>query len=88
MPNHKSAEKRAKQNVKRKERNMAVRSAARTVVKKTREAIASSKKDDAVAALKETSKTLLSSVSKGVLHKNNAARRISRLARQINKLGK
>ena len=88
MPNHKSADKRARQNVKRKLRNMAIRSTVRTVVKKTRETISEGKKDEAQTALKAASKALLSSVSKGVSHKNSAARKQSRLALQVNKLGK
>ncbi len=88
MPNHKSADKRARQNVKRKLRNMAIRSTVRTVVKKARETISEGKKDEAQTALKEASKALLSSVTKGVLHKNSAARKQSRLALQVNKLGK
>lgn len=88
MPNHKSADKRARQNVKRRVRNMAISSAVRTIVKKTRKVISEGKKEEAQTALKETSKALLSSVSKGVLHKNSAARKQSRLALQVNKLGK
>jgi small subunit ribosomal protein S20 len=67
---------------------MAISSAVRTIVKKTRKVISEGKKEEAQTALKETSKALLSSVSKGVLHKNSAARKQSRLALQVNKLGK
>lgn len=88
MPNHKSAEKRARQNVKRRVRNMAISSAVRTTVKKTRKVISEGNKEEAQLALRETSKALLTSVSKGVLHKNSAARKQSRLAKQVNKLGK
>lgn len=87
MPNHKSAIKRVRQNKKRRDRNMAVRSEARTAVKKAREAIESGNKEDAMKLLKEATSILSSSASKGVIHRNNAARRISRLARQVNKMG-
>jgi small subunit ribosomal protein S20 len=67
---------------------MAISSAVRTIVKKTRKVISEGKKEEAQTVLKEASKALLSSVTKGVLHKNSAARKQSRLARQVNKLGK
>ena len=67
-------------------RNAAVRSEGRTLVKKARAAIRSGNKEDAVKALREVTKTLHSSASKGVIHRNNASRRISRLARQVNKM--
>jgi small subunit ribosomal protein S20 len=87
VPNHKSAIKRARQNKKRNVRNKQIRSTGRTEIKKARLAIDAGDKDKAAAALKEVTAYLHSSVSKGVVHKNNAARRISRLAKQVNKLG-
>lgn len=86
MPNHKSAEKRVRQSEKKQERNTAVRSAARTAVKKARVAISAGKKEEAKAAYTDAMKTLSSAASKGVIHKNNASRRISRLALQLNGL--
>ena len=84
MPNHKSAIKRARQNVKRRARNMAVRSRARTSVKAVRSAINAGDKDTALATLKATTSILDKAASKGILHPNNAARRISRLTTQVN----
>jgi len=86
VPNHKSAEKRDRQNKKKGARNMAVRSEARTTVKKVREAIDAGNKEDAQTALRAATAMLHSSASKGVVHKNNASRRISRLALLVNKM--
>lgn len=86
MANHKSALKRARQNNKRRERNNTIRSAAKTSVKGTVTAIATSKsKDEALKALALGAKALEKAVSKGVLPKNRVSRKISRLAVAINK---
>jgi len=86
VPNHKSAIKRTRQNDKRRIRNNEIRSAARTAVKKVRAAIEAQDKDTAQKLFVEVSSLLDGSVSKGVHHAKNAARRVSRLALQINKL--
>jgi small subunit ribosomal protein S20 len=86
MANHPSAEKRHRQSVKRAARNQAVRSRLRTAVKGARTAIASGDAGAAPAAVAAASRTLDKAVSKGVLHRNTAARRISRLAKQAAKL--
>ncbi len=86
MPNHKSAIKRVRQNTVRKDRNFAVRSECRTAVKKVREALASGSKDAALKELMLATRLLDSGASKGVMHSNNAARRISRLTKQVNSL--
>ena len=80
---HKSAIKRHRQNVKRQARNQIVRTRVRHAVRELREVIA--KKDTATAEtmLRDTMKTLDKAVTKGVLHRNNAARRISRLSQQV-----
>jgi small subunit ribosomal protein S20 len=87
MANHPSAEKRHRQSVKRAARNQGVRSHVRTEVKKLRGLVAAGDAEQAKAALPGVSSTLAKAVTKGVLHKNNAARRASRLARQVAKLG-
>jgi small subunit ribosomal protein S20 len=87
MANHPSAEKRHRQSVKRAARNQAVRSEVRTEVKKLRATISTSDAAKAKEQLPGASSVLDKAVSKGVLHKNNAARRISRLAKQVAKLG-
>ena len=80
---HPSAVKRHRQNVKRQARNQVVRTRVRHAVRELREVIA--KKDSATAEtmLRDTMKTLDKAVTKGVLHRNNAARRISRLSQQV-----
>jgi small subunit ribosomal protein S20 len=80
---HKSAIKRHRQNIKRQARNQVVRTRVRHAVRELREVIA--KKDSAAAEtmLRDTMKTIDKAVTKGVLHRNNAARRISRLSRQV-----
>ncbi|MBI4827826.1 MAG: 30S ribosomal protein S20 [Nitrospinae bacterium] len=84
MANHKSADKRARQNKRRQERNMAIRSACRTAVKKARAAIESGDKAKAAESLLEATKTLDGSVTRGISHRKNASRRVSRLAHQVN----
>lgn len=88
MANIKSQKKRIKTNEKRRVRNQAYKSELKTLVRKTREAIASGDAEVASAALKEASRKLDKAVSKGVIHKNQAANRKSKLAKQIAKLGK
>lgn len=88
MANIKSQIKRNKTNEKRRVRNQAVKSELKTFVRKTREAIEAGDADVASDALKATSRKLDKAVSKGVIHKNQAANRKSKLAKQIAKLGK
>ena len=82
MANIKSQLKRIKTNQKRTERNKAVKSELRTWVRKFREAAASGDKDAANDALKTASKKLDKAVSKGVIHKNQAANRKSAMAKK------
>jgi small subunit ribosomal protein S20 len=86
MANIKSAIKRNRQNEKRRVRNAAVRSTVRTSVKGARAAIEGGQADQARAALLNTIQTLDKAVTKGVIHKNTAARKKSRLTRQLNAL--
>jgi small subunit ribosomal protein S20 len=78
---HKSAVKRHRQSVKHQERNASIRTRVRHIIRETREAIAS-KGDNVEEQLRTAVKTLSKAVSKGVLHRNSAARRISRLSKQ------
>ena len=83
MANTKSAIKRIKTSEKRRQRNQAVKSATRTYVKKARTAIAQNPAEaqvDVVAAISALDRA----VSKGVIHRNNAARRKSRLMKRLN----
>lgn len=86
MANIKSAIKRNKQNEKRRLRNRVFRGNARTQVKKARMAIEVGAKADAKAAVEEAIRSLDKAASKGVIHKNNAARRKSRLMKQLSAL--
>ncbi|MEJ6507130.1 MAG: 30S ribosomal protein S20 [Microbacteriaceae bacterium] len=82
MANIKSQIKRNKTNIKATERNRAVKSEVRTTVRSAREAIKAGDKDAALGAVKTASRRLDKAVSKGVLHKNQAANRKSALAKQ------
>ncbi|MDV3223100.1 30S ribosomal protein S20 [Intrasporangium sp.] len=83
MANIKSQLKRIKTNQKRTERNKAVKSELRTWIRKFREAAASGDKDAAVDALKTASRKLDKAVSKGVIHKNQAANKKSTMAKKV-----
>lgn len=80
---HKSAIKRHTQSLKRTERNAAIRSRVRHVLRETREVISGANLENAEQQLRTAVKTLTKAVSKGVLHRNSASRRISRLSRQV-----
>jgi small subunit ribosomal protein S20 len=83
VANTPSAQKRIRQNEKRRLRNRAVRSAVRSSVKSAREALAS-KGADSAAAVGDAIRALDRAVTKGILHRNTAARRKSALARTLN----
>ena len=86
MANIKSAAKRIKQTKRNAERNRYVRSTMRTAVKKVRGAVESG--EGAVEALKDAITTIQKTASKGVIHKKQAARRVSRLTKLVNKAAK
>ena len=86
MPNIKSAIKRVKTNDKRRALNASQRSALRTSVKTAEVAIASNDVEAAKAALIGATKKLDKAVTKGLIHKNAAARKKSRLAKRLNAL--
>jgi small subunit ribosomal protein S20 len=86
MANIKSAMKRIRQSEKRRVRNAAVRSTVRTAVKGTRTAIEGGQADQAREALYRTIQLLDKAATKGVIHRNAAARKKSRLTRQLNAL--
>jgi small subunit ribosomal protein S20 len=83
MAQHKSAEKRARQNVKRQARNKAVLSRMRTLVKKVRTA---KDKETATAALRTAVKALDQVAAKGKIHKNKASNQKSSLTKYVNSL--
>jgi small subunit ribosomal protein S20 len=80
MANHKSAIKRHKQSLKRKERNKTTMSACRTAIKKVRAAVEAGDMKAAQELLVAAEKSVATAASKGIYHKNNAARKISRIA--------
>ena len=86
MPNIKSAIKRTKQNEKRRLRNNSQKSALRTAVKSAETAVAQSDVAKAQEALLIATKKLDKAVTKGLIHKNAAARKKSRLAKKVNEL--
>jgi small subunit ribosomal protein S20 len=86
MANHKSAEKRLRQTEKRTAINRARKSRVRTFVKKVEVAIASGDREAAQSALRLAQPELHRASSKGVLHKNTVARKLSRLAARVNAL--
>ncbi len=83
MAHSKQAIKRHRQSLRRFERNRARRGAARTAVRRARELIVAGNVEEAQAAILAASSILDRAASKGVLHPNNAARRKSRLVRQL-----
>ena len=83
---HKSTIRRARQAERRHERNRATINTVKTLIKKVQSAVAGKKTDEAKASLLEASSAIGKAVSKGVLHRNTASRRISRLALRVNTL--
>jgi small subunit ribosomal protein S20 len=86
VANHKSAIKRARQNEKRRERNQALRSKAKTETKKALEAITKAgSREDALKALRLAERAMHKAASKGVLPKERASRKTSRLAAAVDR---
>ena len=86
MANIKSAKKRILVNRTKAERNKSIRSAVKTSIKKVEAAVAAKDKEAAAAALKVVISTIDKAATRGVYHKNNAARKVSRLAKAVNTL--
>jgi small subunit ribosomal protein S20 len=85
LANTRSAQKRARQSEKRRLRNRVYRSRARTFIKKTRRLIEEGRLEEAEAMALQAIRALDKAASKGIIHKNNAARRKSRLMRYLNR---
>lgn len=83
MANTPQSEKRARQNERRQDVNKARRSRIRTFLRKVEEAIASGNQETATAALKAAQPELARGVTKGILHKNTLARKMSRLTSRV-----
>lgn len=87
MANSPQAKKRARQAERRTDVNKARRSRIRTFLRKVEEAIASGDQAVAKDALREAQPELMRGVTKGVVHKNTASRKMSRLAARVKALG-
>ncbi len=87
MAHHKSAKKRIRRNQRRYEINHARKSRVRTFVKKVERAIQQGDKAGAEAALDHAAPELRRAVNKGAIHKNAAARKVSRLHQRVKALG-
>ena len=86
MANHKSAAKRARQTIVRTERNRFFKTRIKNVTKSVLEAVDANDKEKAAEAFKTVNKYLHHCVSKGILKKGTAARRVSRLHKKVNSL--
>ena len=86
MPNHKSAEKRDRQNARRNEVNTANRTRLRTTIKRLRTALDAGNTQEAQQLLPQTVSVIDKSVQKGILHRNTAARHKARLTSHVNEL--
>ena len=86
MANIKSAKKRVLVNQKKADRNKSIKSAVKTSIKKVEAAVVAKDKEAAVAALANAISTIDKAATKGVYHKNNAARKVSRLSKAFNTL--
>jgi small subunit ribosomal protein S20 len=84
MATHRSAEKRARQALKRAARNQSIDNRVRTLVRGFREALATGDRKKAEEALGTATRELRKAATKGVLHKRNASRRVSRLVLAFN----
>ena len=86
MANIKSAKKRIKVTLRQTMRNRVIKSRTKTAVKKVVLACGQGNKDEAKTALLVASRTIDKAASKGIYHKNNAARKKSKLARMVNSM--
>ena len=87
MANTPQAKKRIRRNTRRAEINGARVSRIRTFIKAVETAIAAGTKDDAAAALKQAQPEIARGVARGVMHKNTASRKFSRLTKRVATLG-
>jgi small subunit ribosomal protein S20 len=87
MANTKSAKKAARQIARRTVINKARRSRVRTAVRKVEEAISAGDRKGALAAMVEAEPAIIRAAQKGIVHRNAARRKVSRLVHRIAKLG-
>lgn len=86
MAIHKSAIKRARQNVKRKAHNRGYKDKVKEAIKSVLSAVETKKSKKAKEELQKTTKIIYSIASKGILHKKTASRKVGRLTKLVNKL--
>lgn len=83
MANHLSSKKRIRRNARRTEYNAARKSRVRTFTKKLEVALTGGDKEALTSAFRTAESEIMRAVSKGILHKNTAARKVSRLAARV-----
>ncbi len=86
MANHKSAEKRNRQAQASRLRNKMNRTKMKSTIRKLDEALVAGTADVAKETLREATSVIAKTASKGTIHKRNAARKISRLTKRVNKM--
>ena len=86
MANKKSAKKRILVNKTKADRNKAIKSGVKTAIKKVNVAIEEKDKEAATAALREATVAIDKAATKGIYHKKNASRKVSRLSVAVNKM--
>ena len=86
MANIKSAKKRVLVTKRNYDRNKSIKSSVKTAIKKVEAAVAAGDKEAANAALLEATSKIDKAASKGVYHKNNASRKVARLAKAVNSI--
>jgi len=86
MIRHKSTEKRARQNTKIYHYNRAIKSSIKTRIKNLLVVLETKNNEDAHSQLKKVISSISRAVSKGIIHKKTASRRISRLTKMVNRL--
>lgn len=86
MANHKSAIKRARQNAEQHDRNKAVKTSVKNVIKAARQSAGEKPKEEAIKELNTAKSNIDKASKKGTIHKKTAARKISRLARRVNRM--
>lgn len=88
MANHKSAKKRARQDVKKRDRNKSYLSGVKTTLKSFQEALTKGDAEAATKLLDVAQSSLGKAACKGIMHKNTASRKIGRLAQALKKIKK
>ena len=86
MANIKSAKKRVLVTATKTARNKSIKSAVKTAIKKVEAAVAAKNKEEAQVALTAAISTIAKATNKGVYHKNNAARKVSRITKLVNEM--